>query len=590
MHRIISSHLANFVKGFGLESSPQDQQFEYFCNYATLYSRCASGFDLDDVTTGNGDDGVDGIAIILDEEIIISDEDATSAFKTDRKNHDLEIVFIQAKTSDGFDLGDFLKFKESILRFLSEDPYLGKDAIQKNARTVFDVCIRNVPKIRNGKPRLTARFVTTGNYLAPKEFKTAITNFQNQLNDIGYFSETDIKCLGRNELTQLWVATYSGITAQLPLFGSAPLPTISGIEEAYLVVARAVDVVSNLLIAEDGSLRAQVFEENVRAYLGGDNIVNQSIADTLSSSTSSTRFPVLNNGITIVSPDVRLQGNVLHLENFQIVNGCQTSNILYENRGKYDESVMVTLKVIETSNEDVFSELVRATNSQSKVDETQFLTLRPIIKRTEQLFNSFEGQDGRLYFERREKQYSGKEVPAIRTFNINTVTKCVASMFCHRPDLAYRYPKKMYETLSDVIFDEENKEIVFYASCLVLYRLHLYVASSNVPQNMRRFKWHILALVGTIIAGKEQPSLKSKKMDGYCQKIIDRLTKPSEQALTPFKQAVHILETLGEISDDRLKRQTVLDEMLAAIPDTTKKVTPKRVTRSKKPNSSKNSS
>lgn len=567
MHRIISSHLNNFVKSFGLESISREDQFEYFCSYAVLYSRCASGFDLDDVTTGNGDDGVDGVAVILDEEILVSDEDARVAFKSDRKNHDVEIVFIQAKTSDGFDLGDFLKFKESILRFLNEDPYLAVDSIQCNARNIFDECIGNVPKIRNGKPRLTARFISTGNYLAPKEFEGAIAAFERQLRDVGYFSEVDIKCLGRNELTELWVSTYSGITAQLPLFGSAPLPTIAGIEEAYLVVARAVDVVSNLLVAQDGSLRAQVFEENVRAYLGGDNAVNQSIADTLNNRNTSTRFPVLNNGITIVSPDIRLQGNVLHLENFQIVNGCQTSNILYENRGRYDDTVMVTLKVIETSSEDVFSELVRATNSQSKVDETQFLTLRPIIKRVEQLFNSFEGQDGRLYFERREKQYFGKEVPAIRTFNINTVAKCVASMFCHRPDLAYRYPKKMYETLSSIMFDEENKEIVFYASCLTLYRLHLYVASSNVPQNMRRFKWHILVMVCVIIAGKDKPGLKSKKMEAYCQKIIDKLTKPGEQALAPFKQAVDILVSMGDISDDRLKRQVVLDEMLAAIPD-----------------------
>lgn len=581
MHRIVKSHLNNFSKSFGFESDTQDQQFEYFCNYAVLYSRCASGFDLDDVTTSAGDDGVDGVAIILDEEVIISDDDARSTFKTDRKNHDMEVVFIQAKTSDGFDLGDFLKFKESILRFLNEESYLATDTIQRNARNVFDECIGNVPKIRNGKPRLTARFITTGNYLAPKEFRSAIAAFEQQISDLGYFSEADVKCLGRNELTELWVSTYSGITAKLPLFGSAPLPTIAGIEEGYLVVARAVDVVTNLLIAEDGSLRAQVFEENVRAYLGGDNIVNQSIAETLNSSVTSTRFPVLNNGITIVSPDIRLQGNVLHLENFQIVNGCQTSNILYENRGKYDDKVMVTLKVIETSSEDVFSELVRATNSQSKVDETQFITLRPIIKRAEQLFNSFEGQDGRLYFERREKQYFGKEVPAIRTFNINTVAKCVASMFCHRPDLAYRYPKKMYETLSAVMFDEENKEIIFYASCLVLYRLHLYVASSNVPQNMRRFKWHILVLVCTIIAGKDKPSLKSKKMDAYCQKIIDKLTKPGEHALAPFKQAVDILNTLGDISDDRLKRQVVLDEMLAAVPDPIPAKKTKRVVKAK---------
>lgn len=565
MHRIVKAHLTTFAKGFGYESLDEDQQFEMFCNYSILFSRCSTGLDLDDITTGAGDDGMDGIAILVDEELVVSDDDAACVFKSDRKNHDVEIVFVQAKRSESFDLGDFLKFKESTLRFINEDHYTVPDSVQRNARSIFDVCIKNVPKIRNGKPRLTARFVSTGNYLAPKEFESALTNFSKQITEVGYFSDVDIKCLGRNELTSLWVGTYSGIAAQLPFFGSAPLPTISGIEEAYLVVAKAEDVVTNLLIAEDGSLRAQVFEENVRAYLGAENSVNQSIAETLNNKLTSSRFPVLNNGITIVSPDVRIQGSNLHLENFQIVNGCQTSNILYENRGKYDGSVMVTLKIIETSNEEVFSELVRATNSQSKVDETQFLSLRPIVKRAEQFFNSFEGLDGRLYLERREKQFIGREIPALRTFNVNVVAKCVASMFCQRPDLAYRYPKRMYELLLHEIFDDENKEIVFYSSCLTLYRLHLHVANGAIPQNMRKFKWHILTLVRAIISGKEVPNLKSKKIENYCQKIVDSLTKPGEQSIAPFKQAVKILESLGDISDDRLKRQSVLDEMLAEI-------------------------
>ncbi|WP_208610351.1 AIPR family protein [Metapseudomonas otitidis] len=521
---------------------------------------------MDNVTTGVGDDGMDGVAVIINEELVISEEEAARNFEGGRKNHDVELVFVQAKTSEGFELGDFLKFKESVVRFVKEDVYTAPDSVQRNAREVFDLCIRNVHKIRGGKPKLTARFVATGNYLAPKEFEQALAAMAKALDDLGYFSEVDVRCLGRSEITDLWVSTYSGVSAQLPLIHSAPLPPISGVEEAYLVVVQAKQFVKNLLVASDGGLRNQVFEENVRSYLGSDNPVNESIAKTLCDKENSSRFPVLNNGITIVSPDVRLQGSVLHLENYQIVNGCQTSNTLYEYQGKYGDEVAVTLKVIETSSEDVFSELVRATNSQSKVDETQFLSLRPIIRRVEQYFNSFEGQDGRLYLERREKQYAGKDVPAIRVFNVNTLIKCVASMFCERPDLAYRYQNRMYELLSENILDSENKEAVFYSSCLTLYRLHLYVAGGQIPQNMRKFKWHILVLVRALIAGKNMPNMKSKKMEKYCQKIIDRLVSPGPKALAPFERAVEILVSMGEITEDRLKRQTVLEEMLLSVP------------------------
>lgn len=565
MHRIIKAHLDSFSRSFGVENYDESVQFEKFVNSAVLSSRLGNNYDLDDVTTSEGDDGVDGIAVIIDEELILSDEDANSIFSTDRKNHDVEVVFIQAKRSESFDLGDFLKFKESIFRFINSDNYDVEDDIQKNSRTVFDVAINNVPKIRGGKPHLVARFVTTGIYRLPQAIEDAKHEFFNQLEELGYFSGIDIQFLGRDELTALWVASYSSISAVLPMYSNAPLPVINGIEEAYLAVVKAKDLVENLLLTEDGSLRNHVFEENVRAFLGVDNPVNKSIAETLNDNNSSTRFPVLNNGITIVSPDVRVQGSNLHLDNYQIVNGCQTSNVLYECREQLDDSIMVNLKIIETSNEDVFSQLVRATNSQSKVEETQFLSLRPIVKRVEEYFNTFEGQDGRLYFERRDRQYIGRDIPVVRTFNLNIAAKCIAAMFLERPDLSFRYPKRMYELLGENIFSDDTKETVFYTACLSLYRLHLLVASADIPQNMRKYKWHILVLVRAIIVGKEVPNLNSKKMESYCQEIINAFSKHGRSVIEPFKQAVEIIQSMDDITVDRLKRQVVMSEMLEKI-------------------------
>lgn len=562
MHRIIAAHLASFVNSFGLNTESESSQFEKFTNYSIVSSRLGATYDLDDITTGDSDDGMDGVAIIIDEEIIISKEDTESIFISERRNHDVEVLFIQAKTSESFDLGDFLKFKESILRFINSDSYDVLDEVQLTAREVFDTAMANVPKIRNGKPSFIARYVTTGVYRTPEAIESAKIDFERQLNELGLFQDIDIRFIGRDELTSLWVSTYSGLSARLEMFSNAPLPSISGINEAYLAVVKASDFVNNLLLSEDGNLRTQVFEENVRSYLGSDNPVNRSIAETLNDSTSSTRFPVLNNGITIVSPDVRVQGTTLHLANFQIVNGCQTSNVLFENQEMLDDSIMVNLKVVETANEDVFSELVRATNSQSKIEETQFLSLRPIVKRIEQYFNTYEGSEGRLYFERRDRQYIGREIPAIRIFPLHNATKCVTAMFCQRPDLSFKYPKRMYEELTEIIFSEDNRECIFYSSCLALYRLHLLVSNSIIPQNMKRFKWHILLLVRAILAGLTVPRFNSREIEPYCQTIISALIQHGETAIAPFRRAVEIIESLGEVTNDRLKRQAVIQEML----------------------------
>jgi hypothetical protein len=424
--------------------------------------------------------------------------------------------------------------------------------------------LREVPKVRNGKPSLTARFVTTGLYRQPQALETALNDFTAQLDELGLFAEVDIKFVDRDELTELWVGTYSGVNASLNLFSNAPLPAIAGIDEAYLAVVKASDFVTNLLLTPDGNLRTQVFEENVRSFLGQENPVNQSIAATLKSD-AATRFPVLNNGITIVSPDVRLQGNTLHLTNFQIVNGCQTSNVLYENLDLLQD-VMVNVKVVETQNEDVFSELVRATNSQSKVEDIQFLSLRPIIKRVEQFFNTYEGTEGRLYFERRDRQYVGLDIPATRIYSLHTAAKCVAAMYCERPDLSARYPKRMYEELTETIFSDSTREIVFYSACLTMYRFSLLVSNSVIPQNMKRFKWHMLPVVRALISGKEVDPLNSKKSENSAQKVVDVMAQHGAAATEIFSKFVVICQSLGEVTEDRLKRQAILSEMLAQVP------------------------
>lgn len=563
MHRIVKAHLESFVKSNALEVDGEDVQFEKFCNFCILANRYGGTFDIDDVTTGPGDEGIDGVAVVVDEAILCSAEDATSVFNSHRRNHDVDVVFIQSKRSEGFDLGDFLKFKEGILRFATQLPYVSTDDVLLAAREIFDVVLNNVPKVRNGKPSIIARYISNGLYQKPAALETALRDFEIQLNELGLFHEIDIKFVDRDEITRLWVGTYSGVSASLTVFSSAALPIISGIDEAYLAVVKASDLVNHLITTEEGNLRTQVFEENVRSFLGVDNAVNKSIAATLSS-VSSSRFPVLNNGITIVCPEIKLQGTTLHLENFQIVNGCQTSNVLFENRDILGD-VMVNIKVVKTTSEDVFSELVRATNSQTKVDDNQFLSLKPLVKRVEQYFNSFEGTDSRLYLERRDRQYVGQDIPAIRIFSLHNSAKCVAAMFCGRPELASRYPKQMYDELTNVMFGDDVKESVFYAACMTLYRFNLLVSNSTIPQNLKKFKWHILPLVRAIVVDGGQLQLNAKKADTSAKAIIDLMSSHNQKTIDVFNKTAAICQSMGDVSSDRLKRQAILTEMLAKV-------------------------
>lgn len=212
--------------------------------------------------------------------------------------------------------------------------------------------------------------------------------------------------------------------------------------------------------------------------------------------------------------------------------------------------------------EDVFSELVRATNSQSQVSETQFLSLSPMARKIEQYFNTFEGQDGRLYFERRVRQYAGRGVPGLRVIDLDTAARAFCSMYLRRPDLAFRYPRAMYDQMAESIFDSANRESLYYASSLVVYRIHVLTSSGAVAGNVRKYKWHILPIVAALLAGRDIPRLNGKQAETYAKKIVDVFQVQNDRINELLNESVGIIQDLGEITNDRLKRQAVLDEML----------------------------
>lgn len=565
MDRILESHLKQFSVEQGIESEPESTRFEKFANFVALQSQIAKRLDVELVTTNNDDDGIDGVAVIVNEELVVGADEAKAALVGERKNNDVQIIFVQAKTSASLDLGDFLKFKESMLRLIKETPYAPASYVQRDARSALDVVIENVAKVRNGRPSLRAFYITGGNNYPQKPHRDACECAKTEVATTNCFHDIEIEYKNADFVIERWVASYSSIEVDLEMHSHAGLPQIKGIEESYLAVIRASEFVDKLLSSSDGNIRSQLFEDNVRHYLGDRNEVNSSIASTISDPLKRSRFPVLNNGVTIVSPDVVVRTNKLHIRDPQIVNGCQTSHVLFENRKSISDDVMITVKVVEAEDEDVYSDLVRATNSQSKVEGKQFLSLSPMARSIEDYFNTYEGEEGRLYFERRLRQYVGKNVPALRIIDLDTVARAFAAMYLQRPDLAFKYPKTMYEQLEDQLFAEGNRASLYYAGALVIYRIHLLTSSGAITNNARKYKWHVLPLVAANLAGKEVPKFNTKKADIYANKIVSAFRTQSQTINDLLESCVNTILALDDLSTDKLRRQGTLAELYSTI-------------------------
>lgn len=115
----------------------------------------------------------------------------------------------------------------------------------------------------------------------------------------------------------------------------------------------------------------KIFRLNPRGPLG--NKVNASIKRTLLDETERKRFHLLNNGLTAICESWRLDGDILSVRDFQIVNGCQTTVTLWDARAvlRNDPGVLITVSLTECPSH--FSERISlSTNRQAPLRAEDF--------------------------------------------------------------------------------------------------------------------------------------------------------------------------------------------------------------------------
>lgn len=212
----------------------------------------------------------------------------------------------------------------------------------------------------------------------------------------------DIRALGRERFSTLfdvedvslhtiWEArdTQEQPSITLPIRGNFVDPS-SGLRVGTITLTNLYEFLSAYR-DKTGNLD-QLYERNVRQFLGGRGRINKGIAATLK--TSPELFGLYNNGITIVVSDYSAKSDgVCVLFNPYVVNGCQTTRTVWEVlkqyldaggtgqsealtkwRAKADRGVVVT-KIVKSDNAQI-TDITRFTNSQNAVREQDFLNLR----------------------------------------------------------------------------------------------------------------------------------------------------------------------------------------------------------------------
>lgn len=185
----------------------------------------------------------------------------------------------------------------------------------------------------------------------------------------------------------------------------------------YRTVALAVPGMT--LVSLFARERTNLFRLNPRYYQTVRTGVNTKILETLVSKNERINFFMLNNGITAVCdglrPDIKDGRAVVTAENFQIVNGCQTTATLYEAWKKAGHEsalsgVEVLLRIIEAPPA-IAPTIARTTNAQNPMKAEDS---RANNARQQQLHDQFLKLDPPWFYEHKRgvwaTEYAKKKV------------------------------------------------------------------------------------------------------------------------------------------------------------------------------------
>lgn len=525
MDRITKSLLDEFVHEQGLTGLAEDQQFEHFAAFLTIGRSLAEAFDTSEVVVGSGGDtGIDAVAILVNGSLV---DDPAAVDEFVERNGYLEVtfVFVQAERSAAFETAKIGQFTFGVQDFFKDEPALPRTRDLARLGSIVAAIYRHSSKFKRGNPTCRLYYVTTGTWVGDASLEARRKAAIDDLTALRIFRAVEFAPVDAEGIQRLNRESRNSVAREFEFPLKTVVPTIDGVAEAYVGLLPARDFLK-LVEDENGEMLKGVFYDNVRDWQDF-NAVNSEMRETLSMQGTSPRFALMNNGVTIIAKTLRTTANRFYIEDFQVVNGCQTSHVLHDQRDALSADVMVPMRLIATKDEAVIASIVKATNRQTEIREEQLLALSDFQKKLEAFFGSFE-ESQRLYYERRSRQYNN--VGGIEKTRIVTpggLIRAFASMFLEEPHRATRSYRRLLDRVGVDLFAVNHKLDPYYLAALASYRLEYLFRNGSLDGAFRSARYETLLALRLIEIPSPLPPLNSREMERACKALIEKLWDPT---------------------------------------------------------------
>ena len=560
MDRITSALLAEFSRENQLEKVSEETCFEHFAAYLATSRHVADTFDTADLVAGaGGDTGIDAIAILINGSLVTDSELVAELAKTNGYL-DVTFVFVQAERSAAFDGAKIGTFGFGVGDFFRDLPQLPRNEAIREAASIMSAIYALSSRFTRGNPVCRLYYVTTGRWVNDANLVARQQVIVDDLRTTHLFRDIEFIDVDADTIQRFYNQTKNAISRDITFASRTALPEIPGVDEAYLGLLPAPEFMS-LLQDETGILVKSIFYENVRDWQDY-NLVNTEIRGTLESTQQRQRFALMNNGVTIIASTLRATGNRFHLEGYQIVNGCQTSHVLFDQRANLDDTVLIPLRIIATSDEELIAAIVKATNRQTAVKEEQLLALNDFQKKLEAFFASFE--EGRqLFYERRSRQYN--TVPGIektRVVTLPNLIRAYAALILKEPHRTTRNFRALLDSVGTTIFASDHRLEPYYLAASALYRLEYLFRNGEVDAKLKAARYHILMAIRLLSSPCRTPRSNSNEMARFCGELLEVLWNPTEAAAL-VRNAVDVVNDVaaGNLHRDNIRTQPFTDQV-----------------------------
>lgn len=407
-------------------SSGRSESSAFAIWFLENYFRIERQDAIDCVCDNPNDKGIDGILVDDEDEVIYLIQSKYSpVYNQDQGDNDLR-NFVGAKT--------WFTSEESLNKLLGSTAskelkslVKGSRLIEKTHYRIMSVFITNKIFNNHGK-----EFIDAAVGLEAWDSKALLTKYT-------YFADTDVKFPAKD----IFLTNTTKLEYNLP----------DG------TIARTYSICAKELVKLEGIQDRSLFNKNVR-YGVGNTRVNKSIKGNITKDEEHQNFFLYHNGITIICDKLieDIDNNKISIENYAVINGCQSMLTFYENKEILTKNLFVLVKIIQLNlTPGLVKNITYFANNQNSIGLKDLRSNDPVQKSLQREFKEL-FDDNVVYIKKRGELVPNKDSVQI---DKDFAAQIITAVYLGKPQNTHLKQKLFGEDYSIIFSRIINAEKIY---------------------------------------------------------------------------------------------------------------------------------